>query len=301
VAGYAQVTARIGGREYARVFTALRIREVHAKFDRLLVTAELLERRRGRLRGRLSARSIPPGMHRELLIAYRDFNRSLDELAVRTAARATRIVKSQFDASRVRRNTRMAPHLRGAIRSRPLRPLGALGTGTVGIGDIRALDRVTNLTSPGYGPYWRAQEYGTGGRADLPGDPAYGKTIPAQAGRVIRGHFFGPGLTDPDVPRAVYAGGGGPHPIFVSARSARAIRGGVGFAGGGGRRGGLGGLGTIRKEIDGGHFIREGADRARVGWWREMRRIEGQTTGRILAITRQRVGGLGGGRRLRRR
>jgi hypothetical protein len=92
---------------------------------------------------------------------------------------------------------------------------------------------------------------------------------------VIRGYFYGPGLGgNPEVPRAQYAGGGGPHPIFVSANSQRSIYGSIGYGGGGGARGGVGGYGTIGREIPARHFIRDGADQARAVWLRGIARVQ---------------------------
>jgi hypothetical protein len=62
--------------------------------------------------------------------------------------------------------------------------------------------------------------------------------VPSQLGRIIYGYFYGPGLTPRRAASAQYAGGGGPHPIFVSASSQRSIYGSLGFQAAAARGGG---------------------------------------------------------------
>jgi hypothetical protein len=149
----------------------------------------------------------------------------------------------------------------------------------VGIASEDRLDKALNPTAPGYGPYWRAQEFGTGS-----------PEVVTQVGRVIFGYFSGTGLEGPSRPQHQYSGGGGPHPIFVSAKAARAAAAEVGIGDfGGGSRGGKGGKGVIGKEIEGKHFIRDGANGALTEWKLGMRRIEDATISELKAVLRPRT------------
>jgi hypothetical protein len=116
---------------------------------------------------------------------------------------------------------------------------------------------------------------------------------------VIRGFFFKGGMSDPSPPQSIYAGGGGPHPIFVSAAGQRSLYGGLGFSGGAGPRGGVGGYGTIGKEIEGRHFIRDGADAALVDWRAGLRSVEQRAIASLQGLTRPtpRLSGRGSRRR----
>jgi hypothetical protein len=212
----------------------------------------------------------------ELQKAYDQFNRELRGLSVKTARDSETYMKAVFDATRVRANSQLQPHLRSLLRSRPVQVFGGgIETGAVGVGNEDLLDQAINPTAPQYGPYWRAQEFGTGQAG-----------VPSQVDRVIRGYFYGPGLVGPERPLAQYKGGGGPHPIFVSAKNAGAAYGDVGFSGGGGKGGGKGGFGTIEKEITPRHFIRDGADRALVEWRRGVARIGSDTVSRLRRALR---------------
>lgn len=244
---------------YQRTFTSSNIGVVHREFGEILALARKVDTERRAL-------GLPPSTaatQRIIRQAYLKFNERLDAHAATTAAKATAEIRARLRATQRRQDTRNAPHLSGGVRSRALHRFGGLATGEVGVADEDELDKIVNPTSPQYGPYWRAQEFGTGGGG-----------VPSQLGRVIRGYFYGPGLTDPTPPRSIYAGGGGPHPIFVSAKAQRAIYGSLGFSGGGGARGGVGGYGTIEHEIQARHFIRDGANRAEAEWRRGMAQIE---------------------------
>jgi hypothetical protein len=251
---------------YQRIFTVPKVGVVHRQFAEIFALAKAVDLERRAL-------GLPPttvATQQVVRRAYLKFNEELDTLAATTAQQATAAIRQRLKQTQVRVDTRMGPHLSGGIKSRPLRRFGAISTGEVGVADEDALNRVVNPTSPQYGPYWRAQEYGTGG-AGGPGEPS----VPSQVGRILYGFFYGAGLGgDPEVPRAQYAGGGGPHPIFVSASSQRSIYGSLGFGGGGGQRGGVGGLGTISKEIQARHFIRDGANQARAAWFRGIERAQ---------------------------
>jgi hypothetical protein len=260
--------------QYARIFVVADIADVHRAFDRDMRLAERI------IQVEKAAR-LPPTAAATLLLlerAYVDFNRRLNELARTTAGQATASIKQRIQATRAlnRGDTGRGTHLRNAVRSRPLRPAGRLATGAVGVGDLAVLDALVNPVG-GYGPYWRAQEYGTGTAE-----------VPAQKGRVIRGYFFGRGFGGtPERPQQQFRGlGVGPHPIFVSASAGAAAFGALGFGGGHGTGGGRGGYGTISVELPGRHFIRDGANAAERNWRQALRAIEFQTLRDLRAITR---------------
>lgn len=251
---------------YVTGFVVTDIAEVHREFDRALRLCDQLNSQPA-TRGRARATKA------QIQLAYLQFNRELDQLAVASATAATRAIRDRLRKTAVRPATGKRPNLSSAIRSRALR-VSKFATGVVGVADIEALDRITNPFSPGYGPYWRAQEHGTG-----TGE------VPSQVGRVIRGYFVGKGGGgSPEPPRSQYAGGGGPHPIFVSAGGQRALFGGLGFSGGAGSQGGVGGYGTIGAEIRPRHFIRDGAAVAEREWRSGLHAIEAQTIARLSAV-----------------
>lgn len=259
---------------YARIFVVSDIAEVHRAFDRdfrLLEQLALVERA-----GNLPQTGV--ATMRLLELAYANFNRELDDLAKRTAASATDLIKERIRATRARNrgDTGRGAHMRNMVRSRPLPRIGGLASGAVGVADLDVLDSLRNPLG-NYGPYWRAQEYGTGSTE-----------VPAQKGRVIRGYFFGRGFGGtPEVPREEYRGlGVGPAPIFVGAGAGSAAFGGVGFSGGPGRSGGRGGYGTISVELPGRHFIRDGANAARIQWLNGLRATEYRAQRALRAATR---------------
>lgn len=183
-------------------------------------------------------------VERDLVRLLAKHRQELNTIATRTAATADAAMRARLKSSAVRSPTGVAPHLSTLLVSRPLQP----NTGWVGVARKATLDRAINPNTPGYGPYWRAQEYGTGS-----------KEVKSQRGRTIVGFFYGTGATGQGSrPAAIHAGGGGPHPVFIPG-SQRA-----------GPKGGKGGKGTINKEIEGRHFIRDGADAAREKWRRDM-------------------------------
>lgn len=268
---------------YQRVFAIADVAHVHKLFGQALRVARQVDLERAALG--LAPTTI--ATQREIRAAYLLFNDELDTLARTTAAAADRRIRERLKATQKRQDTRLSPRLQDLIKSRAISPLGrGLSTGAVGIADEDWLDKAVNPTSPHYGPYWRAQEFGTGT-----------PEVASQIGRVLRGYFFGPGLSDPEVPRAIYSGGGGPHPIFVSSRSQLSLYGSAGFSGGAGSRGGLGGFGTIRHEIQGRHFIRDGANAVLADWRAGIRQIESTTIARLQAVVSP---GLASGRRRRR-
>jgi hypothetical protein len=259
---------------YARIFAPTNILTVHELFARDLSLAERIDQLE-------RAKKLPSTAAATITLlerAYADFNRSLDEHARVTARLATTSIKGRIAATRAmnRGDTGRGQHLRNAIRSRALGRSGGLATGAVGVADLDVLDALRNPIGD-YGPYWRAQEHGTGTAE-----------VKAQTGRVIRGYFFGRGFGGtPEPPRGQYRGlGAGPHPIFVSGASGAAAFGALGFSGGPGKAGGRGGFGTISVELPGRHFIRDGANAAEATWQRGLRAIEYRTLRDMRAAVR---------------
>lgn len=169
-------------------------------------------------------------------VAIRDLGRELDRLALRTAARSQRNIRTILDGTQVRPDPPGdGVRLRDRIRSRPIR--ASLPSGAVGIGDLDELNKAVNTRSPGRGDnrYWLVQEIGTGQT-----DRATGISIPRQRGRVAHG-LFQPGDSPPD--RSLFRA----HPMFV-ARSKAGVN---------EPEHGLDRM-VIRREIGGRHFMSEG-------------------------------------------
>lgn len=215
-------------------------------------------------------------VRRDLIRAAGEHRRVLNALAASTAADATAQIKDRLKAtaSRSRGPTGVSPHLASLIFSKPLIP----NSGSVGIARTSTLNRSINPNTPGYGPYWRAQEYGTGS-----------SEVVSQRGRVIVGFFYGQGGGGVGSrPSAAFRGGGGPHPVFIPGSVQP------------GPRGGRGGKGTIGREIQGRHFIRDGADAAATKWRNEMKLIEQRDSAAMFAITARLTGSRGRARPPRR-
>jgi hypothetical protein len=121
--------------------------------------------------------------------------------------------------------------------------------GSVQVALIAELDKAVNPVG-GYGPFWRAQEYGTG-TAEVPG----------QEGRYFRG-FFEPGG---DVPRAAMRGRGvGTDLAFVSDAT--------------------GGFGQISVELPGRHFLRDGSIEAGAKYLEGMAAIQKEYLGKMREL-----------------
>lgn len=234
---------------YVRGFVIPDVAEVHAAYQRLITDLDraLVEARQARS----SKASTLAVKLAEVRTAYRDFNLGLRKVAVDASVRATRGMIDRLEAGRVRPEAGGHPALRDLVEANPLPPIGGFETGSVGVGNVAVLDRAINPRSGGYGPFWRAIEYGTGQQG-----------VPSQVGRILYGSFQSAGGGDATAPMSEYRGGGGPHPIFTSGYQpspdgARAS-----------------GLGTISKEIEPRHFIRYGADGASVQWRAEVAALQ---------------------------
>jgi hypothetical protein len=210
--------------------------------------------------------------------AYLDFNDGLRQAAERAALQATQDMRRRLKATTVRGDTGASPHLRDLIYAAPL-SYGKAQTGWVGVGLVSELERATNRNSPGYGSYWRAQEYGTGG-SDPAGSPI---TVPSQTGRIIFGYFAAAGGGDGTPPQAQYAGGGGPHPVFLTSRPAYRSSADA-PSGPGATRSGPSGFGTINREIAPKRFIGIGANDAAASWRKQIATVQERTVARLDAL-----------------
>lgn len=247
---------------FVRGFVIPDVVTVHELFQRCMTDADRLI-----LEERAAGRSVGgPKLLAELRIAYRDFNLGLRYAADKAAARATKGMIERLKAGRMRPSAESVPALEDLVQAMPL-SLGQFETGSVGVANIEMLNRAINPHSRGYGPYWRAIEYGTGQGG-----------VPSQVGRILYGSFTGPGGGGPTRPLPEYAGGGGPHPIFMS--------GGGGSTRVDGER--VVGLGTIGKEIQAKHFIKFGADEASLQWRAEIAAVQQRALDELRAI---RLGG----------
>lgn len=239
--------------EYARIFVIEDIARIHRAFSETLIEAAALERR---------APGAAAATLRTLQRAYADFNAELDVIAKRSAVRSTQEIRHRIDSTRSRRGTgRGQPHLRSAIRSRALGRVRGLSTGAVGVADVHVLEELKNPLAPQYGSYWLAQEEGT--RANIGNR---------------RGLFFGPGYSGGGAPAdPAHQGGGGPHPLFATGGQMGAVGAGTGR--------GLP-LAKIRRPVPARHFIRDGANRSRIAWEREIRLLEARTVQRLASVIR---------------
>lgn len=247
--------------EYVRGFVIPDVADTHQRFLRCIGDAEKLaelERRTGKDVGAKL-------LIRQLTDAYNTLNVNLRESARLAAVNATKGMVERLDSTRRRPESGSVPPLRDLVVATPL-SVGRMQTGAVGIANLALLERARNPLSHGYGSYWRAQEYGTG-----QGEVA------SQVGRILFGSFADAGGAGPSAPQGVFAGGGGPHPVFVSGNSLAAGPGTVGF-------------GTITHEIVAKHFIAWGADEARIGWRADIAQLQSRALNELKAI---RLGAVG--------
>lgn len=217
--------------EFVRGFVIPQVTDVHEWFQRCLKDAERLL---GDAR-RTPLEPVAQGIVDDLTLAYNTFNRNLREAAEVAAAQAMVGMKARLE----QHERPVGPRTPASnyVVARPLNT-GNLETGMVGVGEIEELKRIRN--PDGYGTFWRALEYGTGQNG-----------VPSQIGRVLLGVF---GMSNPSAPDAQYAGGRGPHPVFLSKTKLA------------GSLAAQSGFGTIGMEMRGKHFIKYGADEAAVKW-----------------------------------
>jgi hypothetical protein len=190
------------------------------------------------------------------------FATDINQVAVEVAGVADGLIIAQIIATQApnRPNTgEMTQH----IKSLPA-PLGG-----VAVALIEELDKIVNPI-PGYGPFWRAQEVGTGSN-----DPELG-SVPSQVGRVLFGSFD-PSQTAPDGSQAGAHVGtdrafipNGPNP----------------------------GFGTISTEDQPRHFLRDGTIGAAEFYREQMGLVEAKWAkelARILAMIERHRKARGGG------
>lgn len=164
-----------------------------------------------------------------------------------TAQTADVAIAERLRATRVRPETTKALHLEDLIVSL------AFPRGSVKVALVDELNKATNANS-GYGPYWRAQEYGS---------EAVGNSM---VGRVLFGRFEGPGHDE--VPREEFAGGhGAPGSEF--------------FFGSDGQEAGLG---TIGHEDQPRHFLEDGTAVAEAGYQAGITKLSRAYAERILEL-----------------
>lgn len=236
---------------YVDVFVTQNVATIHRLFGELMAEAEAVDRRSIALGG--GPRSV--ATRAEIAKVYGQVRRELDELARRTSLQATQRIRFYFQRSARRPPTGIGGvHLRDLFRCRPLPRIAGFPTGSVGIADVDVLNRAVDPLYPDAGEYWRAQEYGT----------------THQAGRQVRGFFYGPGFTNATRP---IGGHPGDQPLFVPSSILQGPR--------GDRRGGLM---TIGREIAPRHFIRDGSAAALANWRAGMRQIDQGAARQLKAI-----------------
>lgn len=254
---------------YQRIFVVENVARLHTLFASTIEEARLTDLMRQRA-------GLPPATRATqgaLLRAFAEFEAGLRGVADRSAIFAQRSMRKHLDAyiaATGRGSTGRRPNLKTRVIARRLPPIAGSETGAVGVAPEEVLNRAVNPDTPGYGTFWRAIEFGTGGGG-----------VPSQRGRVIRGFFAAAGYGDQTRPLAIYRQGG-PHPIFIPGSAGRDI----GLSGAG-KRGGRGGYGTIRREIRPAHFIRDGANEALAEWRREMAQLELRTVAAIGGASRR--------------
>lgn len=171
--------------------------------------------------------------------------RDVNEIAMEcTALSEVMIMQKILETRRTNR-----PHqgiMESHIVSRP---------GPFGLVEVALLEELDKIVNPnGYGPYWRAQEYGTG-----TGE------VPEQAGRVILGTFEPSGTP----PQAAQRGAG-------KGTDLQFIPGGANP-----------GRGVISVELGGRHFLRDGFAEVGEKYLAKMADVQAKWDARITAILAQ--------------
>lgn len=253
--------------QYQRVFTTARIGQLHEAFHLAIAEAQAVDKNAVLLRRRGIKAPTVVGVLPQLLKAYAQMNRDLDELAVASAADAKKKIQAYLKLTAKRPAAGDGqPHINSLITCRPLHRFSGIATGEVGVADEAVLDKAVDPLYPGAGEYWRAQEFGS----------------TAHVGRIIRGYFYGPGFSNPTPPLA--SPPSPLQPLFVPSGAQRAAYNALGFQGGGGKQGGTGNIGEIHNPIQARHFISRGANDARRDWRAGIEAISDQVSSRLLRI-----------------
>lgn len=195
------------------------------------------------------AKGVPglEALSAKLQTLMRQLEGDLAALARVTAEVADTEIVAILRDTQVRPETTKSLHLEDVILSLPF------AYGSVKVGIVDELNKATNAVS-GYGPYWRAQEYGS---------EAVGNSM---VGRVLFGRFEGP--SHDEVPRGQYAGQrGAPGAEFYYSVE-----------------GEDGGLGTIGHEDAPRHFLAGGTDAAFAGYRDGITKLSRDFAGRILGL-----------------
>lgn len=194
----------------------------------LLIKIETLARESGRT-------TVANGAH-EVIIGLLD---DVNVIAVQTAGFADGAIVARILSTHNRVARPATGNMETHIRSEP---------GPLGLVRVALLDELNRIVNPsGYGPFWRAQEEGTGGK------------VPSQVGRRIFGTFESSG-TPPD-PGQRGAGAG---------RDLAFIPGGSDP-----------GLGTISTELPARHFLRDGSAEAAAQYVKRMEAAQAKWSKRI--------------------
>lgn len=173
-----------------------------------------------------------------------NINADLELLALRTAEVADKAIKGVITRTERRPATTHPHHLRDSIQSVPL-PFGG-----VAVGLLEELAKVENPQTGGV--YWLTQEEGSR------------ETGNSMTGRVLFGKFEGPNHFER--PMEEYRGvAGAPGSEFLFGQPG-------------------GGYGTIAHEIEGRHFLRQGADEAFAYYVRGLERISTKYSTEIVAL-----------------
>lgn len=244
---------------WVRGFIISDVGAVHDEFQKVIADAERLVEMEDRSGEEVGGAKLL----KDLNDSYDTFNANLKLVADRAAVRATKGMIERLRADRRRPSSGSVPPLEDLLEASALAPIGRYQTGAVGVGNVDFLNRAVNPHSRGYGAYWRAIEYGTGQGG-----------VPSQIGRILYGSFTSAGGGDATAPMSQYAGGGGPHSVFIA--------GGVGAGTVNGVR--TEGMGTIGKEVPAKHFIQWGADDAAVAWREDLATAQDRAVSELRAI-----------------
>lgn len=233
--------------EYVRGFIITEVVQVHEWFQKCLRDAEAtLETAKDS-----PLEDVAQALVDDLTLAYNDFNTNLKGIA-ETAAKDAQKYMVEKVKEKHRPSAGNSPPATELVIARPLNTdSGSLEFGWVGLGEVSFLNRMINTHTPGYRSYWRALEYGTGQDG-----------VPSQIGRILLGSFTTAGGGNGTPPASQYAGGGGPHPVFMSKTKL------------GGATGATIGFGTIGKEDEGKHFIRYASELAGTKWRQDVMELQ---------------------------
>lgn len=194
------------------------------------------------LRARQLALDIEPAIAESIHEIIIGFLRDINLVAVKIAGVADGLIIAKILETHSG-NRPVTGVMESHIRSEP---------GPLGLVEVGMIDELNKIVNPnGYGPFWRAQEYGTGS-----------SEVPSQEGRVLFGTFEDSG-TPPD---ASQRGRGEGHDIA--------------FIPGGANPG----QGIISVELPGRHFLRDGTAEAGVRYIKAMEDVQKKWNEEIRSV-----------------